>query len=61
MMADSVAQLGDKQAAMRYLAEALAKHDERMIAIRIDESFAPYRSDPAFQRMVEQVGLPPYQ
>jgi tetratricopeptide (TPR) repeat protein len=61
MMADSAAQLGDKQAAMKYLAEALAKHDERMIAIRIDESFAPYRSDPAFQTMVEQVGLPPYQ
>ena len=61
LMADSAAQIGDKQAAMKYLAEALAKHDERMIAIRIDESFAPYRSDPAFQKMVEQVGLPPYQ
>jgi tetratricopeptide (TPR) repeat protein len=61
VMADSEAQLGDKQAAMKYLAEALAKHDERMIAIRIDESFADLRSDPAFQKMVEQVGLPPYQ
>jgi hypothetical protein len=32
-----------------------------MIAIRIDESFKDLRSDPAFQQMVEQVGLPPYQ
>lgn len=61
LMAESEANLGDKQAAMKYLAEALAKHDERMIAIRIDESFKDLRSDPAFQKMVEQVGLPPYQ
>ena len=61
LMADSAAEIGDKQAAMKYLAEALAKHDERMIAIRIDENFAPSRSDPAFEKMVEQVGLPPYQ
>ncbi len=61
LMAQSEAELGDKAAAMRYLAEALAKHDERMIAIRIDESFKDLRSDPAFQKMVEQVGLPPYQ
>jgi tetratricopeptide (TPR) repeat protein len=61
MMAASEAQMGDKEAAMKYLAEALAKHDERMVAIKIDESFAAYRSDPAFQKMVEQVGLPPYQ
>jgi tetratricopeptide (TPR) repeat protein len=60
LMAVSESEIGDKQAAMKYLEEALARHDERMIAIRIDESFAPYRSDPAFQKMVEQVGLPPY-
>jgi tetratricopeptide (TPR) repeat protein len=61
LLADTEAQVGDKQAAMKYLAEALAKHDERMIAIRIDDNFADLRSDPAFQKMVEQVGLPPYQ
>ncbi len=60
LLAVSSAELGDKQAAMKYLAEALARHDERMVAIRIEESFAPFRSDPAFQRMVAQVGLPPY-
>jgi tetratricopeptide (TPR) repeat protein len=60
IVADTSAQLGDKQTAMKYLEEALAKHDERMIAVRIDESFAPYRSDPAFRKIVEQVGLPPY-
>ncbi|MGC1383052.1 MAG: tetratricopeptide repeat protein, partial [Candidatus Acidiferrales bacterium] len=60
LVAGTAAQLGDKRTAMKYLQEALSKHDERMIAIRIDENFAAYRSDPAFQKLVEQVGLPAY-
>ncbi len=51
--------LGQTQDALKSLEEAVAKRDERSIAIGIDPSFVSLRKDPRFQKLLAQVGLPP--
>jgi tetratricopeptide (TPR) repeat protein len=59
VMADQFANLGDNQEAMKYLEEAVAKHDERSIAMRIDENLVELHKDPEFAKLLARVGLPP--
>jgi tetratricopeptide (TPR) repeat protein len=59
LLAETAAQLGDRQEAMRYLTEAVAKHDERSIALRIDENLVDLHKDPEFAKLLARVGLPP--
>jgi tetratricopeptide (TPR) repeat protein len=59
VLAETAAELGDKQEAMKYLDEAVAKHDERSIALRIDENLVELHKDPEFAKLLARVGLPP--
>jgi tetratricopeptide (TPR) repeat protein len=59
VLAGTAAELGDKQEAMKYLEEAVAKHDERSIAMRIDENLVELHKDPEFAKLLARVGLPP--
>jgi hypothetical protein len=51
--------LGENEEALKYLEEAVAKRDERSIAMGIDASFAGLHQDPQFQKLLAQVGLTP--
>jgi tetratricopeptide (TPR) repeat protein len=51
--------LGENEEALKYLEEAVAKRDERSIAMGIDASFAGLHKDPQFQKLLAQVGLTP--
>ena len=50
--------LGEKKQALSLLKVAVANHDERDVALRIDENFAALHDEPEFRAMLEQVGLP---
>ena len=49
--------LGDLDAAFAKLEEAMTVHDPLLLELPVDPGFAPYRSDPRFQRILEVMGL----
>lgn len=50
--------LGDKKSAIEWLRRASDAHDIGLLYIRIDPFLDPLRSDPEFQKLVKQIGLP---
>jgi Tfp pilus assembly protein PilF len=52
------AALGDKAIALRWLGRACDERAGALIYLNIDPVFDAMRDDPAFQRIVERVGLP---
>ena len=57
-LATTYSLLGEKKQALSLLKIAVANHDERDIALRIDENFAALHDEPEFRAMLAQVGLP---
>ncbi len=51
--------LGENQRALNLLQLAVEKHEARDIAIRQDQNLQALHSDPAFRKLIAQVGLPP--
>jgi len=51
--------LGDKQQALNLLQTSVAKHEARVISLRVEQSLQPLHDEPSFRKMIAQVGLPP--
>jgi len=51
--------LGNKQQALNLLEIAVTNHEQRDVAMRIDQNFLVLHDEPSFREMVARVGLPP--
>lgn len=49
--------LGDADRGFEWLRKAADTRDQSLLILRVDPTFAAYRSDPRFQRILAQVGL----
>jgi TolB-like protein/tetratricopeptide (TPR) repeat protein len=49
--------LGETDRAFEWLQKAADARDQSLLILRVDPTFAAYRSDPRFQRILAQVGL----
>jgi Tfp pilus assembly protein PilF len=58
-VARTAALLGRKDEALQYLQHSYQKHDSSLLSLRADEALISLHSDPAFQKLVAQVELPP--
>jgi tetratricopeptide (TPR) repeat protein len=58
-LASTYCLLGDKEHALSLLQTAVDKHDERDIALRVDQNLQRLHDDPTFRKLLVQVGLPP--
>jgi Tfp pilus assembly protein PilF len=58
-VADTYANMGDKEEALRYLKTSFQRHEVAFMSIRVHESFFFLHGDPQFQQLIEQAGLPP--
>jgi Tfp pilus assembly protein PilF len=58
-LASTYCLLGDKQHALSLLQTAVDKHEERDIALRIDQNLQSLHDDPTFRKLLVRVGLPP--
>jgi len=58
-LASTYCLLGDKQQALNLLQTAVEKHEERDIALRVDQNLRSLHDDPSFRKLLAQVGLPP--
>jgi serine/threonine-protein kinase len=56
--ARAYAQLGERDQAVEYLAEALEAKSPGLVFLNVDRAWDPIRADPAFLAAVRQVGLP---
>lgn len=50
--------LGDKQQALELLQISVDRHEERDVALRVDQSFQTLHNDPTFRKLLSQVDLP---
>jgi DNA-binding winged helix-turn-helix (wHTH) protein/Tfp pilus assembly protein PilF len=57
-LAQTDARLGNARAALRYLATCVQSHDEQILNLPNDQSFASLRGDPAFEQILAKAGLP---
>jgi DNA-binding winged helix-turn-helix (wHTH) protein/tetratricopeptide (TPR) repeat protein len=58
-VAETRAQVGDKQGAMRYLEAANKQRAEGLNDVETDSAFKDMHSDPAFRQFIAKIGLPP--
>jgi DNA-binding winged helix-turn-helix (wHTH) protein/Tfp pilus assembly protein PilF len=58
-LAETCSLLGNKTEALQYLQLAYAKHADRVPELETDFAFDPLHTEPAFAKLLEQVGLPP--
>lgn len=58
-LAQTYARLGDKPDALRYLQVAWEQHEPALISVRNYPAFDLLHSDPAYRRLLAQMGLPP--
>jgi DNA-binding winged helix-turn-helix (wHTH) protein/TolB-like protein/tetratricopeptide (TPR) repeat protein len=49
--------LGDKERALEWLSRSVAQRDDGPLALKVDPTYDPLRSDVRFQELVHQVGL----
>jgi Tfp pilus assembly protein PilF len=59
VVAQTDARLGDKREALKYLTIGFQSHDEYMLNLGCDQSFASLRSDPSFVQLLAKIGLAP--
>jgi len=55
--AEIAARVGDKENALRYLAEAIRIRDHRMSQLKVNPIFDPLRSDPRFVELLRRMKL----
>ena len=58
-LASTYCLLGDKEHALSLLQTAVDQHDERDVALRLDQNLQPLHDDPTFRKLLVRVGLPP--
>ncbi len=58
VIAESYAELGDKDQAFRWLNTAFQEHDQLLIGLKTDFTLDSLHSDPRFAELVRKVGLP---
>ena len=58
MVAETYMQLGDKDAAFRWLERAYSERDGLLVHLESDPTWGPLRSDPRFADLVRRIGLP---
>jgi hypothetical protein len=58
-IAETYGRLGDSQGTLQYLKTSFQRHEVAFLAIRVDQAWTFLHSDPTFQQLVEQAGLPP--
>jgi TolB-like protein/Tfp pilus assembly protein PilF len=58
-VAQTEARLGNSEEMLKYLTLCVQSHNEYALDLGTDESFNSFHRDPAFQRLVTQIGLPP--
>jgi DNA-binding winged helix-turn-helix (wHTH) protein/Tfp pilus assembly protein PilF len=58
-MAQTEAWLGNSREALKYLTICVQSHDELMLNLSGDQGFASLHGDPAFERLLATIGLPP--
>jgi tetratricopeptide (TPR) repeat protein len=54
-VASTCAQLGDRRAALRYLATSYQKHESAILTIAIDRDFEKLHDDPAYRELVHRI------
>lgn len=57
-VAQTEARLGNPREALRYLTICVQSHDDLILNLTVDQSFANLRGDPAFQLLLATIGLP---
>jgi tetratricopeptide (TPR) repeat protein len=58
-LAVTCARLGQQQDSLRYLQAAYQEHDPTLLAIRVNQALAPLHNDPAYRKLLAEVGFPP--
>ncbi|HWT11764.1 MAG TPA: tetratricopeptide repeat protein [Allosphingosinicella sp.] len=58
VVAGSHALLGHREAALRYLRQAIERREPLALMVRIDPTFRSVRSDPEFRRLAASIGRP---
>ena len=57
-MAQIYARLGDKEQALASLETAFSQRDSNLTYVKVEPAFDELRSDPRFQKIVQQLALP---
>ena len=57
--AQTYARLGNRRESVRYLTICIQSHDEHMVNLNADQTFASLHGDPAFEQLLAKIGLPP--
>ena len=57
-MAQIYARLGDKNQALAALEQAYHDRDSNLTYVKVEPAFDDFRSDPRFQKIVQQLALP---
>jgi DNA-binding winged helix-turn-helix (wHTH) protein/tetratricopeptide (TPR) repeat protein len=59
-VAQTNAELGHTREALQYLTACVQSHDELVLNLGADQSFASLHSDPAFEKLLARIGLPSF-
>ncbi len=59
-LAVTCARLGQQQDALHYLQAAYQEHDPTLLALRVNQALAPLHNDPAYRKLLAEVGFPPF-
>jgi Tfp pilus assembly protein PilF len=58
-IAQTEAWLGNPREALKYLTICVQSHDDLMLNLSVDQGFASLHGDPAYERLLATIGLPP--
>jgi TolB-like protein/DNA-binding winged helix-turn-helix (wHTH) protein/Tfp pilus assembly protein PilF len=58
LVAGVYAGLGEKEQTLHWLEKALDEHNDSLVALNVDPSFASLRTDPRFREILRRIGLP---
>ena len=49
--------LGDRDSALKWLEDAVQRHDVRLILLRVEPKWDGYRNEPRFVSILQKIGL----